>query len=273
MLSRPTVIRLATILQREDGAFLVGGQALNFWAERYWETPGLAEYGPFTSKDIDYFGRISAAEKLAKVLNGNLKYPDADDSSPSMAVVEAKVDGQKLEIDFLRHVLGVEPNSLERLAVDIAVPLGADAGRIMIPIMHPVHCFQSRITNAYRLDRTKGIAARQLQAAPIVVRAYLLEMLGAGHLKEVFASVRELFAYLRSDTNGRKAHRILSLDPLKIFEELAADQRLDSRYREKTLGPMIERLARIRSRRWPSILEGLFIEEPAEPNNAAAHEG
>ena len=38
-------------------AFLVGGQALNFWAERYSaHCKELEEYGPFTSKDVDFFG-------------------------------------------------------------------------------------------------------------------------------------------------------------------------------------------------------------------------
>lgn len=39
------------------GAFLVGGQALNLWAERYSAAaPELDYYGPYTSKDVDFFG-------------------------------------------------------------------------------------------------------------------------------------------------------------------------------------------------------------------------
>lgn len=39
------------------GAFLVGGQALNLWAERYSAAaPELDSYGPYTSKDVDFFG-------------------------------------------------------------------------------------------------------------------------------------------------------------------------------------------------------------------------
>lgn len=39
------------------GAFLVGGQALNLWAESYSAAaPELDSYGPYTSKDVDFFG-------------------------------------------------------------------------------------------------------------------------------------------------------------------------------------------------------------------------
>jgi hypothetical protein len=68
-LARATVIKLASVLSLEDNAFIVGGQALNLWAERYAATRAdLLSFGPFTSKDLDYFGHRAAAEKLAAAL-------------------------------------------------------------------------------------------------------------------------------------------------------------------------------------------------------------
>jgi len=257
------VVQLVSNLQRGDDAYLVGGQALNIWAERYWQTPGLAAFGPFTSKDIDYLGTAAAAEKLARALDGKVSFPNQEGIGPISAVVEAEIGDVRLTVDFLHHVLGVDPDRLKKLAVDIQVPSPSDGGRVLsIPIMHPVHCLQSRVANAYRLGRVEGIAARQLQAAPIVVDAYVREMLGLGHVKEVIASARELFEYLRSDKNGRRCHQILDADPLTIFEALSHNMRLDERYREKTLGPMIQRLKRIRSRVWPTLFESLLITEP-----------
>ena len=75
MLDPGIVYDLAGILQLSDKAFIVGGQALNLWAERYSEVPELAAYGPYTSKDIDYFGRREAARKLADALGGTLRIP------------------------------------------------------------------------------------------------------------------------------------------------------------------------------------------------------
>lgn len=75
MLDAEIVYDLASILKLSDKAFIVGGQALNLWAERYSDLPGLAEYGPYTSKDLDYFGHREAAEKLADALVAHSIYP------------------------------------------------------------------------------------------------------------------------------------------------------------------------------------------------------
>lgn len=73
------VYDLAQILQLDaDHAFIIGGQALNLWAERYSDVPELSDYGPYTSKDLDYFGYFKAAEKLADALNGSVRVPSMD---------------------------------------------------------------------------------------------------------------------------------------------------------------------------------------------------
>jgi hypothetical protein len=87
-------------------------------------------------------------------------------------------------------------------------------------------------------------------------------MLSEGHVDEVTATLKDLFWYLRSDSEGRKSWDILSLDPIAIFEELSTDEHLDERYRQKTIMPMIERLKRVRSRLWPKLAEGAFLTAP-----------
>lgn len=69
MLSQSIIEEIIATLEPGDEPFLVGGQATNFWAERYYDKdPGLAAYSPFNSKDIDFFGSYDAASKLAKTL-------------------------------------------------------------------------------------------------------------------------------------------------------------------------------------------------------------
>jgi hypothetical protein len=263
---RDLVIQLTSILELSDGAFLVGGQALNVWAERYSSASELAYYGPYTSKDIDYFGHRNAAEKLAHALGGSVSFPDIDNATPQTAIVTADVGDEHLEIDFIGTVLGVEPQQLEKLAVEISAPLKADdsAGEIRIPIMHPLHCLQSRLSNVAILGRTGDLALRQLQASPIVLREYLREMLQLGHLKEVTATTKQLFRYLKTDPNGRRVWKYLSYDLVDILRELRADDRLDERYRDKTLQPMIDRIERVRSLLWPKPVEGLFLTSPED---------
>jgi hypothetical protein len=65
------VIDIASILGEDQDTFIVGGQALNIWAEYYAGSANeLNAYRPFTSKDIDYFGYRAAAERLAARIGG-----------------------------------------------------------------------------------------------------------------------------------------------------------------------------------------------------------
>ncbi|MBB3572025.1 hypothetical protein [Rhizobium sp. BK491] len=113
------VIKIISNLTVDDEAFIVGGQATFLWAGLY-ETirPEIAKYKPFTSKDIDYYGGVSAARKLTEAIGGKVLTPDKDTmNSPSTAMVEASVNGRLLRVDFLREILGVKHEELGRVPI------------------------------------------------------------------------------------------------------------------------------------------------------------
>lgn len=249
MLPPQLVYDLASILKLEDDAFIVGGQALNIWAERYSHVAELSQYGPYTSKDIDYFGFRQAAEKLATAIGGTLRIPQPGDATPQSAIVEAVIDGRKIEIDFLTHVLGVKSPALEKSAVELVLQVRTDqgVGTLAVPIMHPLHCLQSRVANVIRLGRRHDVALRQLEASPIVLREYISETLDEGEHREATATLERLFEYLRSDIDGKQAHKVMRRDPASILDHFAEDPRIDIRYRENTLANMRTQLAERRS--------------------------
>lgn len=244
MLPSAIVYRIAQILTLSDGAFIVGGQALNIWAERYSSVDELAYFGPYTSKDIDYFGQREAAEKLAEQIGGRLRIPAMDDATPQSAIVEATIDGYAIEIDFLTHVLGVDDTALKKAAVNIVLQVitAEGPGILKVPIMHPFHCLQSRIANVVTLHRTNDIARRQLEASPIVLREYIAEMLAMGDHREATDTLERIFEYLRSDLVGKLAHRVMKNDPAKILDHFAQDEQIDVRYRTHTLVNMRTKL-------------------------------
>ncbi|MBK8001615.1 MAG: hypothetical protein IPK15_23655 [Verrucomicrobia bacterium] len=48
---------------------LIGGQAVNYWAERYLAAePELQKYLPFTSEDIDFKGNHEDVQRIARQL-------------------------------------------------------------------------------------------------------------------------------------------------------------------------------------------------------------
>jgi len=252
-LAQEDVIAIASVLNLKDGVFVVGGQALNLWAERYASnTKELAAYGPFTSKDVDYFGYREAAAKLADALGGIVRYPQNDDATVSTAVVEATVNGKHATIDFIGSVLGVRLRSLEKRVVEIAVPASiTDRSCIItIPIMHPVFCLQSRIANVLHAatHRTDMIAMRQLHAAPIVVREYILEALELGEDREASECIQEIFQYMKTDEIGRIAHRKLDIDPLDIIHSVAEHPGFDARFRKHNISSIIRETEERRKR-------------------------
>lgn len=244
MLPPEVVYDLASILQLSDKAFIVGGQALNLWAERYSHVAQLADYGPYTSKDLDYFGHRQAAQKLADALGGTLSIPKADDHTPQTAIVTATIHGETVEIDFLYHVKGVNPESLQKQAVQLvlSVRVKEETGQLYVPIMHPLHCMQSRLANVVDLGRGTDLARRQLEASSVVLAEYLSERLQEGSAKHVTGVLQSLHQYLITDPTGKKAHHHMRNDPAAILDRFMDDERLDERWRRLMLKGMRDRI-------------------------------
>jgi hypothetical protein len=204
----------------------------------------LDDFGSFASKDLDYFGDSDVAKKLAMNLGGKLHLPVRDETHFHPAIVNAKVDGINVDIDFLTHVLGVG-RDLQGDVVELVFPVG-EKEEVAIRLMHPLHCFQSRIANILKLGRSDENSRRQAEAAPIVVREYISEALSEGDQRAATDTLKALFKYLRSDIYGRDAHKVLPRDPLEILRHFRDDVRLDQRFRERSLTNMIEKLEKKR---------------------------
>ena len=82
---KPILVRLERIA---DSVVVVGGQAVNFWAELYApRVPAIDREAPFTSKDIDFCGDVRAVRICAEQLGGTAKVATMDDHTPSTGVV------------------------------------------------------------------------------------------------------------------------------------------------------------------------------------------
>lgn len=165
-------------------------------------------------------------------------------------MVSATVDGIALEIDFLSDIIGVRAKALTHDAVELIVPIrGGDVDVLEIPVMHPLHCLQSRIANVVSLGRRDDVALRQLAAAPIVLQAYIDEMLETGDVREAGAVLQKLFAYLRSDIAARQCPDLPMRDPTDILAAFQRDKRLALSFRWFNLRSMRRKLATKRRRR------------------------
>jgi hypothetical protein len=77
---------------------IVGGQAVNLWAEVYTPSePALQEFQPFTSKDADIFGNRELAQVLHRRSGWSCQFFDAV-RQPAVAVLTKLIAGTDVEL-------------------------------------------------------------------------------------------------------------------------------------------------------------------------------
>lgn len=169
---------LARLADLEHEIVLVGGQAVNFWANYYEKrAPELAEGAPYTSKDIDFVGKHDAVEECAARLGGTARLATIDDmNTPSTGVV-LFVDENKhtRQIDFLDAVAGVKKTVETSIGAEVLDGVGRPIAAFRV--MHPVLCLFSRAHNvAYLPGYNTAHARNQLRAAIICARQFIRDM-------------------------------------------------------------------------------------------------
>jgi hypothetical protein len=142
---KPILIRIERIA---DSIVVVGGQAVNFWAEFYASrVPGIERQAPFTSKDIDFCGDARAVAICADRLSGTAKLATMDDHTPNTGVVTfADEGGVERTIDFLDAPLGLRAKKVQEMAIPAEIlDAGGRPTGILFRIMHPVQVMESRV--------------------------------------------------------------------------------------------------------------------------------
>jgi hypothetical protein len=250
------VIEITSKFEADDDAFIIGGQATNFWAWFFQDKePELKLKGPFTSEDIDYFGSREVARTVAEAIGGKLFLPDRDDHTPSTAQIITTINGKPLVIDFLGAVLGVHDRELRRgvSVLEVAGDVDGQPKTVLIKVLHPVLCLKSRIVSMLHpaTRRTDRIARTQAEASVVIVRRYIDDALneGAEGWKDAHDCFNLLYWYLRSNDYVKVADLQLGIDALAIIRAFADDVRIDQRYRDMQLKKMISNVERRRSRR------------------------
>jgi hypothetical protein len=247
-LSAAEVAHILHIVQDSD-TVLVGGQCLNFWAEHYANRDStLAALRPFTSKDIDFFGNMEAAQKLATSFQGTLLIPDLDDHSPHTALVVGVLNERRIDIDFLRAVLGVNKSAVTKRCVTLVGrdPVSGNVLRVML--LNPLDCLQSRYANINILGRRDDLSLKQAESAVHVLKLYVADLLDGGERKEAQRMLRDLEFVARDGFLRKPASRYEKLDPLPVLQSFLNHPLLDPRWRTHNLANSVGRVEEIRER-------------------------
>ncbi|MBK7580872.1 MAG: hypothetical protein IPI67_11760 [Myxococcales bacterium] len=233
------------ILRRIGGQkiVLVGGQAVNYWAERYaHNVKALRAAMPFTSKDIDFQGLRPDVEECARRLGGKALLASFDDNTPNSGVVHFKDrHGHERTIDFLANVAGV--NEKQLLATAVPVPLPRSGGEVLV--MHPSLCLESRAHNVARLPGYDTPAARkQLRAAIYCAREFIAEALAAGEVRQALKMSERIFKFSLKNTAVR-----LAMDKnIDVFRAVQSHRAMPENFRKRRYPQMVVELAKERAR-------------------------
>jgi hypothetical protein len=201
----------APILASVEQPLVVGGQAVNIWAELYAPAvPALTELAPFTSKDADIYGTRALAETLAHRAGWELKTV-TERNSVAIAILTKKIDGPNpLVIEVLGEINGLTADDLNK---DEIVTLAA--GRTY-RIPAPVVLLKAKLYNLASLvglDRPQDL--RQARMLMLIVPQYFNELYAeqrAGEitLENLIGAIRYCRDVVHSGVAGNvsRAHRL-----------------------------------------------------------------
>ncbi len=104
----------AAILSADEMPLIVGGQAVNIWAEIYAaDLPALHQFVPFTSVDADIYGTRALAETLARRAGWDCRLSTERDSiAVAILTKSSSADQHPLTIEVLNEVNGLSASDL-----------------------------------------------------------------------------------------------------------------------------------------------------------------
>ena len=265
---RETLALLRRLGDTAERLILVGGQAVNFWAEMYrTRVPDLQD-GPYTSKDIDFYGLRQDARDCAARLGGRLQIPAMDDTAAatmSGLVRYRDADGEERILDILSSVHGLETKRVRDTAVPAEVREKNDdeTTAVRFLVMHPVLSLFSRVHNTatwttYRTER----ALRQLRASVLCAREFLrdlavdTEVEQRQRVRAVLHHYEDVFR-MCCEVRGRQLHHYWGIDLFAVVLPLAA---LPDKFRSVRHPQMLGELRRIREEAPPRPRGPLHVE-------------
>jgi hypothetical protein len=183
---------------------IVGGQAVNFWADRYArDEPRLLAYRPFTSRDLDLLASIANAYRLASDARSAVEKPRAGAASPVLANVEVRTGRVVRSVQFLKAVRGVTNPEIDANAVQFEV------GHVKISVADPITMLKSKLHNVVDLDQRGRNDRNHVEILRLCVPLFLERQLSAA--EEFDAAARDCL---------RNMQRIIKLSRLPIARRI-----------------------------------------------------
>jgi len=197
---------------------LIGGQAVNYWAERYLATePGLKKRLPFTSADIDFRGNRDDVQHIAGQLKLVPAFPHKVAMTALAGTIPLRMGDDHTTIEIVRSIPGVTVGMVDTLAIEMEW-----SGKT-VRVLDPISLLICKIELALTVSQAKRQDIEHLNILLFCVRGFLREMLvevEAGNVpaKAWLGAVNRL-AKLTKSTHGRKAAQQFGIKWLDLLPQ------------------------------------------------------
>jgi hypothetical protein len=146
---------------------LVGGQAVNFWAEFYApKLPEIQQLQPFLSKDCDIYGNRDIAQRMQKQSGWRLSL-----FGPRRIAVAALVAEDGRTIEVLSNVRGLTPKDLDRMCMQVQMY------ECSLCVLNPIALLKAKLANVAELDQTDRQDSKHVSLLIPIVREFISQTL------------------------------------------------------------------------------------------------
>lgn len=171
------------LIKLQDGnldAVLVGGQAVNLYAYQYYQKfPQLAQYLPFSSEDLDFYGGKVEAVMCQEILGGKVILNRDFDSIPNAGIVLVDYQNKTLRIDFLASVYGL--NDAEITATALTFLGQNQLKNIKLKVLHPILCLEGKLRCLRGLPQENRQDMKHTKILIICVHQFLTDFINENH--------------------------------------------------------------------------------------------
>jgi hypothetical protein len=217
---------------------LIGGQAVNYWAERYLAAEaGLKKYIPFTSQDIDFRGNRDDVSHIAGQLKLTPAFPPKVALTALAGAIPLRLGDEETSIEIVRSIPGVTTSMVDALAIEMEWK-----GKT-IRVLDPISLLICKVELALTVAQEKRQDVEHLKILLICGRGFLRELLlevenGRVPATAWLGAVNRLLK-LSKATHGRKAAIKFDICWPEILPRLEIENAKEGKivsFREKQLG-------------------------------------
>ena len=228
MLRSKDVYYILEHVPEPEDAILIGGQALNVWAEYYAEKdPSLNTHSPFFSHDIDFLGGRTTAEQIHEAWKGKITRPSEASRTPLIAKLEFRLDdGRRVIMDFLDETAGFKNDSVRKEARATQNPYT----QTTLKVLHPMHCMASRIVNTYgALDRrSRQYSVHEIRRTQLSIKvlSHYISDLFRTQEETLHEEAYRLIDYTAGFAIESPAKRAYHMDKVDVLDAIPTDPQL-----------------------------------------------